>query len=121
LVLSSRKPKHYPKVNKSWSKSSKINLLPNQKSSLDGLTFVITGTLEEFTREGVKQFITSHGGKVTDTVSKKTDYLVCGKDPGSKLEKARALGIAVINENQLKALAEGSSQLSNPSQLSFKV
>ncbi len=94
---------------------------PNQKSSLDGLTFVITGTLEEFTREGVKQFITSHGGKVTDTVSKKTDYLVCGKDPGSKLEKARALGIAVINENQLKALAEGSSQLSNPSQLSFKV
>ncbi len=79
------------------------------QGSLKGLTFVITGTLSSFTREQAKAFIESHGGKVTDSVSKKTDYLVVGEHPGSKLEKARRLGIPIIHEEQLKQLVAGSS------------
>lgn len=72
-----------------------------------GKTFVVTGTLQGFTREGVKDFIESRGGKVTDSVSKKTSYLVLGENPGSKLDKARSLGIEVIDEAALRRLAEG--------------
>ena len=71
-----------------------------------GLSFVVTGTLPGFTREGVKEFIESHGGKVIDSVSKKTSYLVLGENPGSKLDKARSLGVPVIDEAQLRQLAE---------------
>ena len=71
-----------------------------------GLSFVVTGTLSGFTREGVKEFIESHGGKVIDSVSKKTSYLVLGENPGSKLDKARSLGVPVIDEAQLRQLAE---------------
>jgi DNA ligase (NAD+) len=73
---------------------------------LSGLTFVVTGTLAGFSREGVKEFIESHGGKVTDSVSKKTSYLVAGEAPGSKLQKARELGVKVIGEEELKRLVE---------------
>jgi DNA ligase (NAD+) len=75
-------------------------------SHLAGLTFVVTGTLASFSREGVKEFIESHGGKVTDSVSKKTSYLVLGGNPGSKLQKAQELGVKVIGEEELKKLAE---------------
>lgn len=75
--------------------------------SLSGLTFVVTGTLPTFTREGVKEFIEQHGGKVTDSVSKKTSYLVLGENPGSKLEKAQALGVPILDEQELRKLAEG--------------
>jgi DNA ligase (NAD+) len=71
---------------------------------LEGKTFVVTGSLAGFTREGVKEFIQSHGGKVTDSVSKKTDYLVVGESPGSKLDKARSLGVPVLDEDGLKKL-----------------
>jgi DNA ligase (NAD+) len=57
------------------------------------------------TRDGVKEFIESHGGKVTDSVSKKTSYLVLGEEPGSKYEKAKSLGVKIIDEAQLKKLA----------------
>lgn len=77
------------------------------QNTLNGLTFVITGTLEGFTREEARQFIESHGGKVADSVSKKTSYLVLGENPGSKLDKARSLGVPVIDENQLRAMAAG--------------
>ena len=74
---------------------------------LTGLTFVVTGTLAGFSREQVKDYIQQHGGKVTDSVSKKTDYLVAGEAAGSKLEKARSLGVRVIDEATLRKLAEG--------------
>jgi DNA ligase (NAD+) len=56
-------------------------------------------------RDGVKEFIESNGGKVTDSVSKKTSYLVLGENPGSKAEKARTLGVKIINEVELRKLA----------------
>lgn len=71
---------------------------------LGGKTFVITGTLSGYTREELIRLISSLGGRVTDSVSRKTDYLICGQDPGSKLEKARSLNIPIINENQLEQL-----------------
>jgi len=70
-------------------------------AALEGLTFVITGSLTGFSRESMKEFIEQHGGKVTDSVSKKTSYVVLGENPGSKLEKARLLGVPVIEENDL--------------------
>lgn len=70
-----------------------------------GMTFVVTGALEGFSREGVKEYIQSLGGKVTDSVSKKTSYVVVGESPGSKLDKAKALGVAVIDEGALRELA----------------
>lgn len=74
--------------------------------SLAGLKIVVTGSLEEFTREGIKEYISVRGGKVSDSVSSQTDYLVAGENAGSKLEKARTLGIKVISEGELKTLAE---------------
>jgi DNA ligase (NAD+) len=70
-----------------------------------GLTFVITGTLPTFSRDDAKEFIESNGGKVTDSVSKKTSYLVLGEAPGSKYEKAKELGVKIIGEEELKKLA----------------
>ena len=69
-----------------------------------GLTFVITGTLPTFSRDDAKEFIESHGGKVTDSVSKKTSYLVLGEAPGSKYEKAKDLGVKIVGEEELKKL-----------------
>lgn len=74
------------------------------RKKLAGKTFVVTGTLPGFSREAAKEFIESNGGKVTDSVSKKTDYLVLGENPGSKLEKARTLGIAILDEASLRRL-----------------
>ena len=74
---------------------------------LSGLTFVVTGTLPTLSRDGVKEFIESHGGKVIDSVSKKTSYLVLGENPGSKFEKAKSLGVKVIGEAELRKLAGG--------------
>jgi len=71
---------------------------------LAGLTFVVTGTLAGFSREGVKEFIEQHGGKVTDSVSKNTSYLVVGEAPGSKVEKARALGVKMMGEDELRKM-----------------
>lgn len=78
--------------------------LPN--APLNGLTFVITGTLPTLSREDAQQFIEQQGGKVTDSVSKKTSYLVLGENPGAKLAKAQSLGVAVIDEAGLKKLKE---------------
>ena len=70
---------------------------------LHGLTFVLTGTLPTLSREDAKELIESHGGKVAGSVSKKTNYVVAGDDPGSKLERASELGVPVLDEQQLKA------------------
>lgn len=73
--------------------------------SLSGLTFVITGTLPTFSRQEAKEFIEKRGGKVTSSISKKTNYLVLGSDPGSKYEKALKLGVQIIDEINLRQLA----------------
>ncbi len=71
---------------------------------LDGLTFVITGTLPSMTRTKAKAFIQEHGGKVTGSVSKKTDYLLAGEKAGSKLTKAESLGVKIISEDELREM-----------------
>jgi DNA ligase (NAD+) len=71
---------------------------------LAGKAFVLTGTLPSLTREEASEMIVSAGGKVTSAVSKKTDYVVAGEEAGSKLTKAESLGIAVIDEDALRAL-----------------
>ena len=71
---------------------------------LSGLTFVITGTFPTFSRDGMKEYIEAHGGKVTESISRNTSYLVLGETPGSKLQKAQVLAVKVIGEEQLRKL-----------------
>ncbi|MEN4012860.1 MAG: NAD-dependent DNA ligase LigA [Bellilinea sp.] len=87
-----------------WPKRP-IESAPAGGQPLKNLTFVVTGTLATFSREEVKAFIQTRGGKVTDSVSKKTDYVVAGENAGSKLDKAREIGIPVIGEAELRRLA----------------
>jgi len=77
---------------------------PPGEGPLANLSFVLTGTLPTLTRERATELILLAGGRVTSTVSKKTDYLVAGDSPGSKLEKAERLGVSVIDEAGLLAL-----------------
>jgi DNA ligase (NAD+) len=73
-------------------------------TKLAGKTFVLTGTLPKLTRDEAKKMIEDAGGKVTGSVSKKTDYVVAGADAGSKLDKAKELGVAVIGEEEMEEL-----------------
>jgi DNA ligase (NAD+) len=73
-------------------------------TKLAGKTFVLTGTLAHFTRDEAKKMIEDAGGKVTGSVSKKTDYVVVGADAGSKLDKAKELGVTVIDEKEIERL-----------------
>jgi DNA ligase (NAD+) len=75
--------------------------------TLANLTFVVTGGLESFTRDSIAETITAHGGKAASAVSKKTDYLLVGTEPGSKLAKAEELGVKVINEARFLELLAG--------------
>jgi DNA ligase (NAD+) len=75
-------------------------------TKLAGKTFVLTGTLAHFTRDEAKKMIEDAGGKVTGSVSKKTDYVVAGADAGSKLDKAKELGVDVIDEKEMEKLAK---------------
>jgi DNA ligase (NAD+) len=80
----------------------------SKPQTLAGLTIVVTGGLEHFTRDSIAETITAHGGKPSSSVSKKTDYVLVGSDPGSKFAKAQELGVAIIDEAGFVALLEGS-------------
>ena len=75
--------------------------------TLAGLTFVVTGGLNNYTRDSIAETITAHGGKPSSSVSKKTDYVLVGSDPGTKLAKAQELGVAIIDEAAFEALLRG--------------
>ena len=72
----------------------------------EGQTFVFTGTLEQLTRDEAERAVQERGGKAVGSVSSKTHYLVAGASPGSKLEKARTLGVTVLDESEFRALLE---------------
>ncbi len=80
---------------------------PARGGPLDGKTLVLTGTLPEMTREEATALIKRAGGKVTGSVSKKTDYVVAGEDPGSKMQKAEELGTEILDEKALRKLVGG--------------
>ena len=80
-----------------------------------GKTFVITGTLEAFSREEANARIEAQGGKVTNSLSGKTDYLVVGESPGTKLDKATKLGVATLDEKAFTALLAGELPAADPS------
>ena len=73
-------------------------------TKLAGKTFVLTGTLAHYTRDEAKKMIEDAGGRVSGSVSKKTDYVVAGGDAGSKLDKAKELGVKVIGEEEMEEL-----------------
>ena len=75
-----------------------------RKSPLAGKTFVFTGGLDHFTRDGAQQAVEAAGARVSSSVSKKTSYLVVGQDPGSKLDQARTLGVTILTEREFAAL-----------------
>ncbi len=73
-------------------------------SSISGLTFVITGTLPTMARAEMEELVKKHGGKISSSVSKKTDYLIAGEKAGSKLTKAQQLGVRVLSEEEVHKL-----------------
>ena len=95
---------------KKWSDAgvAMVNATGEAKpQTLAGLTFVVTGGLEGFTRDSIAETITAYGGKPSSSVSKKTDYVLVGSDPGSKLDKAQELGVTVIDEARFLELLAG--------------
>lgn len=82
----------------------------NTPQTLAGLTFVVTGTLTAFTRDEITARLKAHGAKVSGSVSKKTSYVLAGEAAGSKLEKARALGVPVLSEDEVEELLSGKSE-----------
>ena len=102
--------KWHQEIIKKWEKAGVCMVVQQTEQlpqTLAGLTFVVTGGLESFTRDGISETITAHGGKPSSSVSKKTDYLLVGSDPGSKLAKAQELGVPVIDEARFKELLAG--------------
>jgi DNA ligase (NAD+) len=77
-----------------------------QRRALEGKTLVVTGTLQKYTRDEIEELITQHGGHAASSVSKKTDYLIAGENAGSKLEKAKQLGVRVIDEKAFGELVK---------------
>ena len=77
-----------------------------KSKTLAGKTFVITGKFAELTRDQLSEWIEQSGGKVSSSVSAKTDYLVAGESAGSKLDKAQKLGVTIISDQELKQLIQ---------------
>ena len=84
-----------------------------QDQKFEGLTFVLTGSLEKYTRQEATDLIEKFGGKVSGSVSKKTDYLLAGEDAGSKLTKAQSLGVKIISEEEFEKLSMGTDLFDN--------
>ena len=82
--------------------------------TLEGLTIVVTGSLEDYTRDSVKEAIIVRGGKASGSVSKKTDYVVAGENAGSKAEKAEQLGVRILDEAEFGRLLEGGPDAVEP-------
>ena len=102
----------HKKIIEKWQRDGVVMEGVTQSSlpqTLAGLTIVVTGSLEKFTRDGVSEEITQRGGKAASSVSKKTDYVVVGDSPGSKAQKAEELGVRIINEAQFVTLLEKGS------------
>ncbi|MFA6160365.1 MAG: NAD-dependent DNA ligase LigA [Parcubacteria group bacterium] len=78
----------------------------NRNKKLENLTFVLTGELESFTRDAVKDIIRKEGGDISSSVSRKTDYVLVGENPGSKFGKAKELKVKIINEEEFKKLTK---------------
>jgi DNA ligase (NAD+) len=100
----------HQRIIEQWSKAgvSMVNAKGEElPQTLAGLTFVVTGGLNNFTRDSIAEAITAHGGKPSSSVSKKTDYVLVGSDPGSKLAKAQELGVTVIDEARFLELLAG--------------
>jgi DNA ligase (NAD+) len=100
----------HQRIIEEWSKAG-VSMV-NQKAAdlpqtLAGLTIVVTGGLEGFTRDSIAETITAHGGKASSSVSKKTDYVLVGSDPGSKMGKAQELGVTIIDEARFLELLAG--------------
>jgi DNA ligase (NAD+) len=81
-----------------------------ERQPFEGLSFVVTGTLPTLSRQDAKEFIERRGGRVTGSVSGSTDYVVVGEDPGSKLDRARQLGVPTVTEAELVELSESREQ-----------
>jgi DNA ligase (NAD+) len=104
------KVKWHQEIVKAWAKAGvAMELVATSQApqTLAGLTFVVTGSLESFTRDGINEVILAHGGKASSSVSKKTDYVLVGAEPGSKAKKAEELGVAIIDEAKFKDLLAG--------------
>jgi DNA ligase (NAD+) len=102
--------KWHKEIISKWEKAGVCMVVQQSEQlpqTLTGLTFVVTGGLESFTRDGISETISAHGGKPSSSVSKKTDYVLVGSDPGSKLAKAQELGVPVIDEARFKELLAG--------------
>ena len=76
----------------------------NIDNRFEAMTFVLTGSLEKFTRDEASNIIEKFGGKVSSSVSKKTNYVLAGEEAGSKLTKARSLGVKVITESEFEEM-----------------
>jgi len=102
--------KWHKEIISKWEKAGVCMVVQQSEQlpqTLAGLTFVVTGGLESFTRDGISETIAGHGGKASSSVSKKTDYVLVGSDPGSKLAKAQELGVPIIDEARFKELLAG--------------
>lgn len=101
-------PKNQETINRLKAAGVKMEIenasVADQNENFNGKTFVLTGKLEQFTRDEAARIIEDLGGRVSSSVSKKTDYVVAGSDAGSKLTKAESLGVKVLSEDEFKEI-----------------
>lgn len=113
-----------PAIVAAWAKAGvSMEDIPDEsvQRTLEGITVVVTGGLENFTRDGVKEAIVARGGKASGSVSKKTDFVVVGANAGSKETKARELGLRILNEEEFTRLLAGGPDAVNASHSSESV
>jgi DNA ligase (NAD+) len=108
IVFFFKQPENIDLINKLKNAGLNFSSQPEEKEQkaqpLSGMTFVITGKLESYSRDQAKDKIEALGGIVTSSVSKNTDYVIVGEDPGSKLDKAKSLNIPFLDEETFKTL-----------------